>query len=197
MAFGASTVSDIGGGVSDILSSGSTAEGLRLKGQGDLVEAQNYNLAATLATQNEQFTEQSTAVKQTMADRQIYQSIGNTTAEIAGSGFSTGSGSSLDILRDSASQGALQKQLVGQQGLITEAGYTEQATAYKNLAGYADYSAGVENDMAGKAELIGDISGGFKIAAGIATLFTGGAAPGGGGGQMNVSGQDDPGMGPG
>ena len=70
MAFGANTFADLGGAVSDLFSSSATAAGLRLKAQGDFVEARNYDLASGLAKQNEQFTEQSTSVKQMMADRQ-------------------------------------------------------------------------------------------------------------------------------
>jgi hypothetical protein len=173
MAFGGNTISGVSGGVSDIFGGYAKAAGLNLKAAGDRVEAGNYDLAATLAKQNEQFTEQSTAVKETMAQRQIYQGIGTETADIAGAGFDTGSGSALDLLRSSAQQGAIQKQLIGQQGLITEAGYTEQATAYTNLAGYARMAASTENDMANKSSLFGDITGGLKIAAGIASLFTG------------------------
>jgi hypothetical protein len=47
---------------------------------------------------------------------------GGIQASTAGSGFQA-SGSSLDILRDSASQGAIAHAVLGQQGLITEAGY--------------------------------------------------------------------------
>lgn len=177
--FGNATFTDISGGVSDIFGGDAKAAGLRLKAQGDLVEAGNYDLASTLAKQNEKFTEQSTAVKQTMADRARYMGIGTETTDIAGAGFDTGSGSALDLLRLSAQQGALQKQLIGQQGLITEAGYTEQATAYTNLAGYARMAADTENSMASTAITAGWITGGLKIALGlasVATLFTGGGS---------------------
>src|SRR5450759_15986 len=173
MAFGGNTISDVSGGVSDIFGGAAKAAGLRLKAQGDLVEAGNYDLASTLATQNEKFTEQSTAVKEMMAQRQDSLGIGKETTDIAGAGFDTGSGSALDLLRSSAQQGALQKQLVGQQGLITEAGYTEQATAYTNLAGYARMAASTENSMASTSITAGWITGGLKIAAGVASLFTG------------------------
>lgn len=170
MAFGNATFSDAAGAVSDLFSSQATAKGLRLKAQGDLVEGTNYDLAAGLARQNEQFTEQSTAVKQMMSDRQIQLGIGQEEAGIAGAGFAN-SGSALDLLRSSASQGALQKQLIGQQGLITEAGQNEQAQAYTNLAGFARYSADVQNQQADSAETAGQITAGIKGAAAIATLF--------------------------
>jgi hypothetical protein len=47
------------------------------------------------------------------------------------------SGSALDILRESASEGATTKAVIGQQGLITEAGYQEQAQAYTSMANAA------------------------------------------------------------
>lgn len=187
MAFGASTISDIGGGVSDIFGGYAKAAGLNLKAAGDRVEAGNYDLASTLAKQNEQFTEQSTGVKQLMADRARYMGIGTETADIAGAGFAE-SGSALDLLRSSAQQGALQKQLIGQQGLITEAGYNEQATAYSNLASYARMAADTENKMASTAITAGWITGGLKIATGIATLDGGGDAVGGTGLGLPVGG---------
>lgn len=169
MAFGSSTFSGIGGAVSDLFSSEATASGLRLKATGNRVEAGNYDLAATLARQNEQFTEQSTAVKEVMATRQIQMGAGSTEADIAGAGFSN-SGSALDLLRSGAQQGALQKQILGQQGLITEAGYREQASAFDNLASYARYAATVEDDQAGKSERAGMIGAVFKGAAALASL---------------------------
>lgn len=168
-SFGSSTVSGIGGAVSDLFSSEATAKGLRLKAQGDIVEGENYSAAAVLAKQNENFTEQSTQVQQVMADRQIQQGIGTTKSEVAGAGFAE-SGSALDILRSGAQQGALQKQLIGQQGLITEAGYNEQAEAYTRLASYANYSADVQNQMADTAETTGEISAGITGAAAIASM---------------------------
>ena len=52
--------SNFGGAVSDLFA----ASGDRAKAQGDLIEAQNYDLASTLALQNEQFTQASTAIRQ-------------------------------------------------------------------------------------------------------------------------------------
>lgn len=171
MAFGPETIAAFGGAANDLFSAPATAKGMRLKAQGDLVEGENYDKAATLARQNEQFTEQSTAVKDMMSARQIQQGIGTETADIAGAGFAR-SGSALDLLRDSAQQGAIQHQLITQQGLITEAGYNEQASAYSNLANFARYSASVQNEQADSAETAGFISAGFKAATAMATLFT-------------------------
>jgi hypothetical protein len=181
MAFGASTISDFGGGVSDLFAASADqtkADALRLKAQGDVLEGQNYGLASDLATQNEQFTAQSTAIKQAQLDRSITQTIGGQQADVAGAGFAA-SGSALDLMRDSASQGALTKAVAGQQGLITEAGYQEQATSYTNMqkaAGPAAQEDTMAADAADKAAEGADITGGLKIAAGVASLFTGGAS---------------------
>lgn len=153
----------VGGAVNDLFQSKATAKGLRLKAQGARVEGENYDLAATLAKQNEEFTKTSTAIKQVQTDRQIYQGLGTAASDVAGAGFAQ-SGSAIDIMRSSAQQGALEKQVLGQQGLITEAGYAEQQKAYTNLAGFARYSAGVQDEMADDAETAGKWSAGIKLA---------------------------------
>ena len=162
MAFGNATFSDAAGAVGDLFA----AEGYRYKAKGDLIEAKNYDLAATLADQNEQFTKVSTAIKQTQLDRNIYQAIGGEQADIAGGGLAN-SGGALDLLHESAAQGALTKAVAGQQGLITEAGYEEQAQSYRNMSEAARMAADAEN-MAG---IGADITGVIKGAASIATLF--------------------------
>lgn len=128
-AFGASNVNAAGTAVSDIFA----GFGTQFQIQGMEEEKANYYAAADLATQNEQYTKMSTAIQQAQSDRELYLSLGRTKSEVAGAGFAE-SGSALDILRSSASQGALQKAAIGEQGLITEAGYQEQAQAYQNMA---------------------------------------------------------------
>ena len=132
MAFGNATFSDIGTAVSDIFA----AQGDVLKAKGAEFEQKSYLEAADLAKQNEQFTEMSTAIKESQADRNLYQALGTTRADVAGAGFAA-SGSALDILRESASQGAMTKAVLGEQGLITEAGYQEQAQSYTDMANAA------------------------------------------------------------
>lgn len=157
--------SNIGGAVSDLF----TASADRSKAQGDFAEAQDYDLASGLATQNEEFTVQSTAIKQAQNDRQIYQTMGGVTADTAGSGFAA-SGSSLDVLRDSAAQGALTKAVAGQQGLITEAGYDEQAKSYANMQAAAIMAGNAENNAATGADIGAGIKG-VTAAASIAMLL--------------------------
>lgn len=162
MAIGSTTFSAFGGAVSDLFA----GFGDLAKAKGDEFEKQNYELASTLALQNKEFATQSTAVKIMQADRELSKAQGQTTADVAGAGFAT-SGSAIDILRESASQGALTKQVLGQQGLITEAGYQEQATSYQNMAQAAQAAIDAEK----KASFGAFISGGFKAIAGIASLF--------------------------
>lgn len=161
MALSPTTFTDLGGAVSDIFAYAATGD----KIAGLELEQQNYEGAEKLALQNEQFTKTSTEIKEQQADRELYQSLGRTKAAVAGAGLDL-SGSSLDILRESASHGATTRAVTGQQGLITEAGYAEQATAYANMAMAANYAIDATK-LAGTADLI---AGGLKFAGAAATL---------------------------
>lgn len=177
------TFSNFGGAVSDLFagfgaskSADLQAESLRLKAKGDLAEADQYDLASSLATENEKYTETSTAIQEAQQARNATMQIGGQEASIAGAGFAE-SGSALDILADSARQGALAKEVLGQQGLITEAGYKEQAQSYTMMASTARATAAGEEDIANKTEEagkiseFGDVAGAiFKGAAAVATL---------------------------
>jgi hypothetical protein len=153
MAVGSSTFTDIGGAVSDLFAADADrtkAQADIIKSQGDALEAQNYGQAADFATQNVGFTQTATEIKEAQQQRQVTQALGSQQADVAGAGFAS-SGSALDLLRDSASQGALSKAVLGQQGLITEAGYTEEATSYTNMSKAADFA--VQGDqLAAQAE---------------------------------------------
>lgn len=158
----ASTFNDLGGAVADIYSY--MAAGY--KEQALAFEEQNYEAAAALARQNEQFTETSTKIKEQQADRELYQSLGRTTAAVAGAGLDL-SGSSLDILRQSAGEGAATRAVIGEQGLITEAGYAEQEKSYQNMASAARVAESAE-----KTAQVGDlIGGGLKLAGAVASLL--------------------------
>lgn len=164
MAFGTGAVGDFGAAASDIFA----GIGDQAKAQGDFSEATEYTDAATLATQNEEFTKQSTAIKEAQQQRELTMNLGQQTANQASGGFAA-SGSSLDILRDSASQGALTHAVLSQQGLITEAGYQEQAASYTTMASAATAAGNAENKAAGYA----DIMAGVNVVAGIASIATG------------------------
>src|ERR1700733_10281441 len=102
------TFSDAGSAVTDLFGAfGATksadlnAEGLRLKATGDLAEAQQYDMASTLANENEKYTETSTQIKEAQQQRNTTMQVGGEEAAVAGAGFAA-SGSALDILADSA-----------------------------------------------------------------------------------------------
>jgi hypothetical protein len=108
----------------------------------------------------------STAIKQSQADRNLYQSLGTTEADIAGAGLAQ-SGSALDLLRESASQGAMTKAVLGEQGLITEAGYAEQAQSYQDMASAAGVAIQADKVAAEGA----NIAAVFGFAAAAASLL--------------------------
>jgi len=162
MAFGTGTINSIGGAVGDLFA----AEGYRSKAKGLQFEKANYTAAAGMADKNAEFTELSTGIKLAQLDRSIFKSLGQTTADVAGAGFAS-SGSALDILADSASQGSLTKSVTQQQGIIDAENYKVQAQSYRNMAQAAD----VAIDAANNAALGSTISGAFKGAAAIFSLF--------------------------
>ena len=81
--------------------------------------------------------------------------------------FFAASGSGLDILAQSASQGALQQAVIQRQGLITEQGYEEQAQSYRNMESAANLAAGAEDKAAQGAGW----SAALKFGAAVGTLF--------------------------
>ncbi len=160
--------SAIGGGVSDIFA----GFGDQAKAQGDLAEAGEYGLAAAYAEKEAQYTKVSTAIQGFQQERELSKSLGQTTADVAGAGFAA-SGSSIDLLRESASQGALHQAVTQQQGLITEQGYEEQAQSYEMMQSAAMQAAGAEKQASFGADLGAGIEGltaGLKIAQGLALL---------------------------
>jgi hypothetical protein len=98
--------------------------------------------------------------------------LGGQRAAAAGSG-SSGGGSAHDILANSAAQGALNRQVLTEQGLITRAGYQEQQTSYTLMQQAAGVAAQAEDTAAGayeKAATGADITAGIQGVAGIASL---------------------------
>src|SRR6266852_5344230 len=161
MADNSSAASFGAGAASDIFSSQLGAKSLKIKAQGDLAEARSYDMAAQLALLNKQYTVTETAVKEVQNEREVYQTISSQQAGVAGGGLAA-SGSALDLLRSSASQGALSHAIIGQQGLITEAGYQEQHDSYVNMAAALRTAASEEQDLASETSAFGFITGGIK-----------------------------------
>ena len=167
--FSSSSVSGFGAGVSDIFSGIAAEEQAQIKAQGDIAEGQSYAEAAQLAGQQATYTQVSTQLQEAQQARELNLSLGKTTQQVAGAGFSL-SGSALDVLRSSAAQGSLAKAVTATQGAITEAGYLEQQSSY-NLMSQAAFKSAQEEESAGKTAMLGgEIAGGLAIAGGILAL---------------------------
>jgi len=162
MAFGPGTINSVGGAVADLFA----ADAHRSKAQGLRLEAGNYGRSSAFSEQSAQFTETSTAIKQAQLDRDIFKTLGGQAADVAGAGFAA-SGSALDILRESAAQGALTKAVGGLQGLITEEGYEVQAKNYAEMGKAALLAADAEDKAATGSEW----AAGFKGVAAVASIF--------------------------
>jgi hypothetical protein len=118
----------------------------------------------------------STAIKESQADRNLYQALGQTKADVASAGFAQ-SGSALDLLRESASQGAMTKAVLGEQGLITEAGYQEQAQSYSDMAAAAGVAIQADQEAAKGARIGAWISGAAAAVSAVGDVVTLGAGP--------------------
>jgi hypothetical protein len=151
--FGPATFQDISGGVSDLFA----ASADRARARGIRIEGEQYVQAAALADLNATFTKESTDIKEYQTQRSIFQTLGSQAADVASSGFAK-SGSALDLERDSATQGAMTAAVLGQQGLITEAGYEEQAASYRLMADAANNAATAADHAAHGAEIAGYIN---------------------------------------
>lgn len=162
MAFGTGTIGSIGGAVQDLFA----ADAHKSKAQGLRIEAGNYERSSEYALKNAAFTETSTEIKQSQLDRDIFKTLGGVGADVAGGGFAM-SGSALDIMRDSASQGALTKAVGGLQGLITEEGYEVQSKNYAEMGKAAMLAAEAEDNAAEGAVW----SSVFKGASAVASIF--------------------------
>lgn len=162
MALGTGTFDAAGGAVKDLFA----ASSYKTRAQGNRLQAQQYDLAQKFSLQNKQFAETSTAIKEQQTQRSIENVIGQQQADVAAGGFAS-SGTALDLLRDSMSQGALTKAVVGQQGLIEEAGYQEQADSYAIMAQSARLAAAADEKAAKGSYL----SAGIKAVTAVASLF--------------------------
>lgn len=162
MAFGTGTINSIGGAVQDLFA----ADAHRSKAKGLRIEAESYDRSSIYAEQNALFTETSTAIKQAQTEREIFKTIGGQMTDVASSGFAS-SGSALDLMRDSAAQGALVKAVGQQQGLITEEGYHVQAKNYTAMGEAARMAADAEENAA----LGANISSAFKFASAATSFF--------------------------
>ena len=171
----ATGIGDLGGAVGSLF----TAAGDQASQQNDYLAAENDTLAASsytqasgIASQNLSLEQQSTAIKETQADREIFQNESSQQATAAGNGFQE-AGSAAAILADSANQGALQKQLIQQQGDITANATQEQLLALNTQSQEASNQATMQTNAgnaAGSAATGALVGGAFKAVAGIASI---------------------------
>jgi hypothetical protein len=129
-----SAASGVIGGLGDAFSSYEA-------GQGAKSEASADRQAAALAGTDILYEKENVTLQQTAQQRQLAKTQGKAAAAIAGSGFTTDSGSAYDIFSENAQQGALAHGVMGMQGLITESGYAAQQQAYLAKATAADTAA--------------------------------------------------------
>src|SRR5690242_1182569 len=125
MAFGADTIGNIGGAVSDLFA----AKAGRIRAEGYEAEAAGYLKSAKLTRENIPLEEAATSIKQLQTEREALKAVGAQQSEVAGFGFEE-SGSALDLLRASNSQAALANQLIGEQGAIQVNAFRQQANSY-------------------------------------------------------------------
>ncbi len=121
--FSSSTgVSLLSSGVSDIFG-----------GIGDLQEAGAYNKAATYAAQNAVIAGETERLQTAAEQRQIEGVLGQQAAAYGGGNLKM-SGTALDVRAASLRQGALQKAVIAEQGMINVQGWEEQSAQYKGMA---------------------------------------------------------------
>lgn len=123
-------------------------------GLGSLSEAKAYKQAAKYAHQNAIIARAAGDIRLAQTGREIFKTIGAQAAGYAGAGLTAG-GSAQSVLRDSLSQGALEKAIVNAQANIDVNAYLSQEAQFKGMA------------KASKAAGIGSIVGGV-ISAGAA-----------------------------
>lgn len=143
-----------GGAVTDLFG----AAAAKTSAAGDRLEAASYRTAAGNANDNATFAQTSADVADFQQARTNYQATGQTEAEVGGAGFSN-SGSSLDILRDSAREGSLARSMITQQGAINVESYHEQANALNTQAQAADMAASAQDKQVKVSKWSGIIKG--------------------------------------
>lgn len=107
---------------------------------GSRAAADSYDEAERIARQNAVIASQATRVKGIQIQRSIFKTLGQQQADVSGAGFAA-SGTALDLLRSSASEGAMTKAISEEQGAISVNAYEEQATQFAGMAASARASA--------------------------------------------------------
>lgn len=162
-------MSDLISDISGAITGGTGAAADLATASGYFDEANAYQTAAGLAIQNKGLQQASTAIQVQQTQRQINQTIGGAKADIGAAGLQE-HGSAIDVIRNSAQQGALQTQLLKTQGQIEETAYGEQAAAYVGEEAQANATGQAQQINAAGSAASGLVKGIGAIAT-IAALF--------------------------
>lgn len=100
---------------------------------GGMASASAYKKAAKYAAQNAIIAREAGDIKLDQASRQIFKVLGAQQAQVAGAGLAN-SGSAQYLLRDSISQGALEKAIINAQTNIDVNAYLAQEAQFKGMA---------------------------------------------------------------
>ncbi len=126
---------------------------------GGQASAKAYKKAAKYAEQNAIIAREAGDIKLAQTGRQIFKVLGQQQAGYAGAGLTAG-GSAQAVIRDSVSQGALEKAIINAQALIDVNAYKSQAEQFKGMA------------KAAKAGGWGDLAGGIMSAAASVAMMS-------------------------
>lgn len=150
------------------LAQGDAAKGYKSQAAGYQAQAAGYRKAGDISGMNQDIASQASRITAVQADRELYQTLGGQRSDIAGANLAA-SGSALDVIRSSAAQGNLTKQLLGRQDAITQLGYEQEQSSYAAMAASADASASAANASASaaKKQKSGGILGSILKVAGV------------------------------
>lgn len=115
---------------------------------GHVAEGAAYKKAQHYAEQNAVISQEAGDIKLEQTSRQIFRVLGSQQANYAGAGLTSG-GSAQAVIRNSVSQGSLEKAIVNEQTAINVTGYKSQAAQFSgmsfaaNAAAVADAAKGV------------------------------------------------------
>lgn len=127
---------------------------------GEGIAAKGYTEAAGRERLAAKITAGATVIQRAAAYRQVERTLGGQRADIASAGFSF-SGSAIDLMADSARQGAISDALIENQGQIEVQGHESSAAMYENQAAQAK-----------KRQSGGLFSGLLNIGLGVLGLFS-------------------------
>lgn len=160
-----SGIGDLSGAVSSIFS----GFGSQIAAGASRRSAQQYRDNAQNIETDKGLVEMGNRVKEFQANRTLENAVGSTQAAVAGNGFSN-SGSGLDILRESATQGAITVNTTGVQDQMQLNDMERKAQAYLTEAQNAEDTAKAQ-DLAADGSFLGGALKGIGAVANLAPLL--------------------------